>query len=206
MCATRFFVFWAFWQILLELVRWLYMNNPKHGVTGNFSIEEDEIKSFMDLTKRVKPIKGQVFKGSKMVVDNQYRDVDVYHIESEEESLYAILQKVARTVNGYFNYEINGIEKAQVMKYTAPSNGYGWHIDIGAGGIAAQRKIAVSILLNDDYEGGEMVFRTAEESEKVKPKVGEVVAFSSFISHCIRPITKGDRYVVVAWFTGPHFK
>lgn len=42
------------------------------------------------------------------------------------------------------------------MKYTAPSSGYGWHIDIGADGIAAQRKIAVSILLNDDYEGGEM--------------------------------------------------
>ena len=51
-----------------------------------------------------------------------------------------------------------------------------------------------------------MAFRTAEESEKVKPKIGEVVAFSSFISHCVRPVTKGERYVVVAWFTGPHFK
>lgn len=87
------------------------MKNPKHGVTGNFSIEEDEIESFMDITKRVKPIKGQVFKDSKMVVDNQYRDVDVYHIESEEESLYAILQKVARTVNGYSIMRSMGLRK-----------------------------------------------------------------------------------------------
>ena len=179
---------------------------PKHGITGNFSIEKDEVKLFMDLTKRVTPIKGQVFRASEKVVDDQYRDVDVYYIESGEEALYDVLQKVARTANGYFNYEINGIEKAQVMKYTAPSNGYSWHIDIGADGIAANRKIAVSILLNENYEGGEMAFRTAEQVEKVKPKTGEVVAFSSFISHSVRPITKGKRYVVVAWFTGPHFR
>ena len=182
------------------------MPTPKHGITGNFSIAKDEVKQFMDLTKRVTPIKGQVFRDSEMVVDDQYRDVDVYYIESEEEALYDVLQKVARTANGYFNYEINGIEKAQVMKYTAPSNGYSWHIDIGADGISANRKIAVSILLNENYEGGEMAFRTAEQVEKVKPKTGEVVAFSSFISHSVRPITKGQRYVAVAWFTGPHFR
>jgi|TARA_R110001583_G_scaffold190296_1_gene354454 predicted 2-oxoglutarate/Fe(II)-dependent dioxygenase YbiX len=182
------------------------MKNPKHGITGNFSIEEEDVKSFMEITERVEPNKGEVFKGSEMVVDKNYRDVDVYQIESEEESLYNVLQKVARTSNGYFNYDINGIEKAQVMKYTAPSNGYGWHIDIGADGIAAQRKIAVSILLNEDYAGGEMAFRTGERIDKIVPKTGEVVAFSSFISHCVRPITKGERYAVVAWFTGPHFK
>ena len=182
------------------------MPTPKHGITGNFSIEPDEVNQFLDLTKRVTPTKGQVFRASEKVVDDQYRDVDVYYIESEEEALYEVLQKVAQTSNSYFNYEINGIEKAQVMKYTAPSNGYSWHIDIGADGIAANRKIAVSILLNEDYEGGEMAFRTAEQIEKVKPKTGEVVAFSSFISHSVRPITKGERYVVVAWFPGPHFR
>jgi|TARA_R100000656_G_scaffold114260_1_gene86644 PKHD-type hydroxylase len=179
---------------------------PKHGITGNFSITKDEVKQFLDLTKRVKPTKGQVFKSSKKVTDKQYRDVDIYYIESEEEKLYAILQKVAQISNSYFNYDIDGIEKAQVMKYTAPSNGYGWHIDIGAEGIAANRKISVSILLNDDYTGGEISFRTAERAKKVKPKVGEVVAFSSFISHSVRPVTKGKRYVAVAWFTGPHFR
>ena len=54
------------------------MPTPKHGVTGNFSIEPDEVKQFLDLTKRVTPTKGQVFKDSKMVIDEQYRDVDVY--------------------------------------------------------------------------------------------------------------------------------
>tara|TARA_R100001132_G_C3236882_1_gene69191 strand:- start:2 stop:559 length:558 start_codon:yes stop_codon:yes gene_type:complete len=179
---------------------------PKHGITGNFSITKDEVQLFLDLTKRVKPSKGQVFRASKKVTDKQYRDVDIYYIESEEEDLYAVLQKVAQTANRYFKYDINGIEKAQVMKYTAPSNGYGWHIDIGAEGIAANRKIGVSILLNEDYKGGEIAFRTAEKIKKVKPKAGEVVAFSSFIPHSIRPVTEGERYVVVVWFTGPYFR
>ncbi len=88
--------------------------------------------------------------------------MDVFYIEAEEEELYKILQSVALKINEHFKYKIDGIEKAQVMKYTAPSNGYGWHIDMGAEGISANRKIGVSILLNNDYEGGELSFRTGE--------------------------------------------
>jgi predicted 2-oxoglutarate/Fe(II)-dependent dioxygenase YbiX len=33
-----------------------------------------------------------------------------------------------------------------------------------------------------------------------------VVIFSSFLSHKVKPITKGKRYVVVGWFTGPPFR
>ena len=185
---------------------------PKHGITGNFSITKDEVQLFLDLTKRVKPSKGQVFRASKKVTDKQYRDVDIYYIESEEEDLYAVLQKVAQTANRYFKYDINGIEKAQVMKYTAPSNGYGWHIDIGAEGIAANRKIGVSILLNEDYKGGQFQFKSWGHGSK--PKIttvpissrGSIVVFPSFLYHRVKPVTKGIRYSLVAWFLGPHFK
>jgi PKHD-type hydroxylase len=37
-------------------------------------------------------------------------------------------------------------------------------------------------------------------------QVGEVVLFSSFLSHRVKPVTKGTRHVVVAWFTGPPFR
>jgi len=61
-------------------------------------------------------------------------------------------------------------------------------------------------LLNEDYEGGEICFRSSENESCTRPKMGEVVAFSSFLSHKVKPVTKGDRYVVVAWFNGPPFR
>ena len=182
------------------------LSTPKHGITGGFSLTQEDVKKFLAITKKVKPKKGKIFKSKKKVSNKDYRDVDVYYIEAEEEELYKILQSVAIKVNEYFKYQIDGIEKAQVMKYTAPSNGYHWHIDIGAEGISVNRKIGVSILLNEDYEGGELSFRTGEETRTVKPDTGEVVAFSSFISHKVNPITKGDRLVLVVWFTGPVFR
>jgi predicted 2-oxoglutarate/Fe(II)-dependent dioxygenase YbiX len=182
------------------------LSTPKHGLHGGFSLTQEDVEKFLAITKKIKPKKGKVFQSKKKVANKEYRDVDVYYIEAEEEELYKILQSVALKINEHFKYKIDGIEKAQVMKYTAPSNGYGWHIDMGAEGISANRKIGVSILLNNDYEGGELSFRTGEETKTVKPDTGEVVAFSSFVPHKVEKITKGERLVLVVWFTGPHFR
>jgi len=179
---------------------------PKHGVTGNISISDQEVEKFLNYTDTKKPVIGEVFRSGEKVKDVKYRDVKIFSIDEEQKDLYEILNTIANTVNLYFKYEIDGIEKAQIMKYSAPSQGYNWHIDIGAEGIALKRKIGVSILLNDDYEGGEIMFRSGDKEEGIKPPTGNMVAFSSFIPHKVNPITKGDRYVVVAWFTGPPFK
>lgn len=179
---------------------------PKHGVTGDISLSEEQVQKFFSFIKGKKPETGKVFRGNEKVKDIKYRDVKIFSIDEDQEDLYEILNTVANTVNLYFKYEIDGIEKAQIMKYSAPSQGYNWHIDIGAEGIALKRKIGVSILLNDNYEGGEIMFRSGDKEEGIKPSTGEMVSFSSFIPHKVNPITKGDRYVVVAWFTGPPFK
>jgi PKHD-type hydroxylase len=68
------------------------------------------------------------------------------------------------------------------------------------------RKVSVSIILNDDYEGGEICFRTSETGTCQRPTAGNVIAFSSFIPHKVKPITSGERYAVVVWFTGPCFR
>ena len=73
------------------------------------------------------------------------------------------------------------------------------------------RKISISALLNDDYEGGELLFRTLDDSSnvrehKVDTEAGDIVIFPSFIDHKVAPVTKGIRYSVVAWYGGPPFK
>jgi|TARA_R100000734_G_C3287431_1_gene79855 PKHD-type hydroxylase len=178
---------------------------PKHGVTST-AVSQEDVDLFMDYIIDRKPVKAEIHKKDQEQKDENVRDAEIYFIEPEYKRLYQILSKIAKSVNKYFKYDINGIEKAQIIRYKAPSNGYDYHIDIGPEGTPALRKISMSLLLNDGYEGGELCFRTSESANCTLPKIGDVVAFSSFISHKVKKITKGERYVVVAWFTGPPFR
>ena len=73
------------------------------------------------------------------------------------------------------------------------------------------RKISVSAILNDDYEGGELMFRFLDGDSNlaevaITPRLGDLVVFPSYLDHKVAPVTKGIRYSVVAWFGGPPFK
>ena len=117
--------------------------------------------------------------------------------------MYHILNKIAVSANRHFKYDINGIEKAQIISYEAPSNGYNYHIDIGPDGTAATRKISMTLMLNDAFEVARYAFVPAEKEISRKLQVGEVVLFSSFLSHRVKPVTKGTRHVVVGMLCLP---
>ena len=73
------------------------------------------------------------------------------------------------------------------------------------------RKLSMTVLLNDNYEGGEFEFATydKEECEIKTPefnKTGSIVVFPSDMEHRVAPVTKGVRYSLVVWFLGPPFK
>jgi predicted 2-oxoglutarate/Fe(II)-dependent dioxygenase YbiX len=52
--------------------------------------------------------------------------------------------------------------------------------------------------INDDYEGGELIFW---ESEKIVLKAGSIMIFPSnfMYPHKVLPVTKGTRYSYVSW-------
>jgi hypothetical protein len=53
--------------------------------------------------------------------------------------------------------------------------------------------------LNDDYEGGETFF---ENGVVVKPKKGKTAFFDgNKYYHGVKPITKGERYVLAIWYS-----
>ena len=178
---------------------------PNHGVTG-LSISQEEVDLFLDYLVESEPEQAKVHENAKETANSDIRDAEIYYIDAKEDRLYRILNKIAVSANKYFKYDINGIEKAQIISYKAPSKGYEYHMDIGPEGTAATRKISMSLLLNEDYEGGEICFRSSEYERCTRPEKGEAVIFSSFLSHKVKPITKGERFVVVAWFTGPPFR
>jgi len=179
---------------------------PKHGICGGISISKEHVDYFLSLENKISPIRGKVAKAGKEEKDSDYRDVNIYFIEDDEKKAYEVLKIIAIQINQYFKYKLEGVEKIQIMHYTAPSNGYDWHIDLGPTETTGKRKIGISILLNEDYEGGELVFRIGDKEKNTKPNTGDVVAFSSFIPHKVNAITKGNRHVLVAWLLGPRFR
>ena len=180
-------------------------NLPRHGATS-LLLNREEVDLFLDYLVETEPEPARIHQQGEKTEEKSIRDAEIRFIDEKQTRLYKILNKIAISANKYFKYDINGIEKAQIITYKAPSNGYQYHMDIGAEGTPANRKISMSLLLNDDFEGGEICFRYNENEMCTRPEKGEAVIFSSFLSHKVKPVTKGERFVVVAWFTGPPFR
>jgi PKHD-type hydroxylase len=64
----------------------------------------------------------------------------------------------------------------------------------------------MSILLNEDYEGGDFKFYDDEEFALKEKSKGSILVFPSYMQHCVKEVTKGNRYSLVVWFLGPKFK
>ena len=79
-----------------------------------------------------------------------------------------------------------------------PGHFYNWHMDSHpCGGVNAD--MSMTIFLNDDYEGGELVIKVGNVETSHKPKAGTVVIYNTGALHKINPVTKGDRKVIVGW-------
>ena len=74
----------------------------------------------------------------------------------------------------------------------------------------------MTIQLSDkeSYEGGDLLFfedgeKTNELYKKYKDKSkdrGTIICFHSLLRHCVKPVTEGVRYCLVAWINGPPFR
>ena len=86
-----------------------------------------------------------------------------------------------------------------ILKYET-GGFYNFHIDHAE---AIPRTLSVIILLNNDYEGGNLTFldQASKQEKIIENKVGRLILWpSNFIyPHCVTPVTKGTRYSIVLW-------
>jgi predicted 2-oxoglutarate/Fe(II)-dependent dioxygenase YbiX len=86
-----------------------------------------------------------------------------------------------------------------VLSYSADGRHFfGAHRDNGAP-TTADRAFAVSLNLNDDYDGGELIF-PEYAGVKVKPPAGAAAVFSCSLLHEALPVTRGRRFVLTTFF------
>jgi len=120
-------------------------------------------------------------------------------------------------VNNKWNFDYDAIEDLQFTRYDK-SQHYNWHADQTS--TAYQfvdeelsgkiRKISFSIILNDDFEGGDFQFEVGAPHEEdriitLTPSKGCAIVFPSFKFHRVTPVTKGVRYSLVGWICGKPF-
>jgi len=91
------------------------------------------------------------------------------------------------------------IYQIDLLKYSVGDH-YKVHTDQFA---TAPRQLSIIMNLNDDYEGGELIFTDQKQNEIKTYNLGKgsIVFFPSnfMYPHSIKPITKGTRYSIVAW-------
>ena len=119
-----------------------------------------------------------------------------------------------------WRYDIKAAESAQITRYKK-GGFYNFHHD-GMGDHLSTyndptnafmhghvRKLSMSVMLNDNFDGGAFEFASYQKEEctitSIEATAGSVIVFPSSMEHRVAPITKGIRYSVVCWFLGPPF-
>lgn len=95
-----------------------------------------------------------------------------------------------------FQYKVTRVERYIVACYDADSGGYFRpHRDNTTSG-TAHRRFAVSINLNDDFEGGDLRFPEFGR-RTYRPPLGGAVVFSCSLLHEATAVTRGTRYATL---------
>ncbi len=106
------------------------------------------------------------------------------------------IEKYLKDIDSGIMFEINDV---QILKYTIGGH-YKIHVDHAS---IIPRTISCIFLVNDDYKGGELVFKFPSNEKfyminKVKNRM--IIWPSNFLyPHSVLPVTEGERYSVVAW-------
>ena len=115
-----------------------------------------------------------------------------------------VVQSYIVEANRIWNYNIHRLEKVQLSKYEVGGH-YDWHMDSKVPVNDEQRKLSISILLNEDFDGGGLVIEPNKDENVLKSQ-GDIVVFPSFLQHKVIPVTDGTRYTAVSWAYGPTFR
>tara|TARA_R100000664_G_C2707854_1_gene105752 strand:- start:116 stop:661 length:546 start_codon:yes stop_codon:yes gene_type:complete len=147
--------------------------------------------------------KSLVKQGSNDVYDKDSRDVFGYQIRPNTDLFKLILSEIERLYifyKGKFPF-MQSVKLSQIdlLKYEEGGK-FTTHIDHNT---LLPRSLSIIINLNEDYEGGALVFTDQKKNiiKKLNLNKGSIVFFpSNFLyPHGIEPVTKGKRYSIVSW-------
>jgi len=173
-------------------------------------IDEITCKRIINLGKN-KWEKGGIYKTN--AVEEHIRKSKVSWVEDQWVYDLAFKYMKIANQNSGWNFNIDSAQPMQITKYDKNGH-YDYHFDGDGYSVynapdnkfahGKTRKLSMSIILNEDYEGGEFQFF---DQDKLKiNKQGTIIVFPSYLVHKVNPVTKGTRYSLVVWFLGRPFQ
>lgn len=135
------------------------------------------------------------------IEDYQSRDVYIKSIDINDHP--ELLGSVIHANEEFFKFELGSSVECYFAKYPAGSHYNTMHMDCKSGlDHMLQRKVSFTLILNDDYEGGEFCVH----QHTLEAKKGRLLVFPSFLLHAVNKITAGTRYCVFGFFLGPDWR
>lgn len=140
--------------------------------------------------------------------DNVIRDVAVAFVMPDErnEWIFQRLGEVVAQANAdAYGVHLDGFSQGFQLSCYEPGQHYGWHVDMGLGA-SANRKLSVTLQLSDpvDYDGGDLEFWVPElNANRAR---GSMTVFPSWTVHRVAPVTRGTRWSLVSWISGPRWR
>lgn len=176
-------------------------------------LNDDIFQQILDLTDQYvdyEICKTEYHDGENYVSrDNPDRNSKACFIDDPK--LYELVDGLTRFANEEckWNYDIDFIEPLQHTLYEV-GGFYDWHIDEsnwlpGKRPNNKIRKISFSLVLNDDFTGGEFEIQT-NEINTIELKKGEIIFFNGDTQHRVKPVESGIRRSLVGWIQGPPYR
>jgi predicted 2-oxoglutarate/Fe(II)-dependent dioxygenase YbiX len=123
------------------------------------------------------------------------------HVHPNSELEKELDNKLSRSVfpelMKVFYMDVSHRETYKICSYDSETRGR-FHMHRDTPEPYQHRKYAMSLLLNDDYEGGEFVL--PEYGFKIKPKANTAFIFPGISTHQVLEVTKGSRMAIITFF------
>ena len=175
-------------------------------------------KSAVDTQKGISDAERLRGKKGDFKPDSKVRISEVFW--STDQWIYDLTWPYMLEANKKAGWNLN-IKAAESMQITRYKKGgfYSFHKDGQADHLSVYdnpsnpfmhgrvRKISMSIILNDNFEGGAFEFASYGKEDctitPIEAEAGDIIFFCSGMEHRVAPVTKGVRYSLVNWFVGP---
>jgi len=160
----------------------------------------------IDLLKKIIDYYNQKKVEGKLI-SHKHNTKDRLHVHPDAELEKELDHKLSRSVlpelRKVFYFDAQYRELYKICSYDAETSGR-FHAHRDTPAPFQHRKYALSLFLNDDYEGGEFVL--PEYGLKVKPKANTAFIFPGISTHQVLPVTKGSRMTIISFFVNGSIK
>jgi len=171
--------------------------------------DADSCNRAVELAQRFPASQGRV--GTSDIERDEIRRSQIWFFDPGPETnfIFTPLRDALKQLNEGFHLDVTDFGTGcQIARYSSEDEGhYDWHIDLGTGRFS-RRKLSLSVQLSagDSYDGGDLEFHMSGLDHESMRQQGTLIAFPSFHEHRVTPVTRGERFSLVAWVDGPPYR